>query len=451
LYLPVRSSERVSSNPVCIDEIRHPESSRSGSIRGISETFPRWKVETPDIGRSRELRTAFGRQAFSLTATSYYLADVPREDMSRPTVAKNGKPVTTEQLLRWKRGPLWDYVCVISGLKNIDLISSHHAIGRNPRPYQRDVTYNLVNGTEVRAAVRLKRTDPGMKEEAGKLLRELGIKEAGTHKVPPYYRRLTDFAWHNSAVQGGAHFTPIYYSMEQGALQDPGDRPMLETMRRRLVYLEILGSELESLEDVYDFETIRIMKDWTACLVESFASRSAEVALLMTEYKMQKGGERARLRFEDLLRELSRTHRVFSSINSALEGFLLVSLRNLVVHTTAFLVRLADGHPQVHVSLGERESPQRFGVLLDYVKDEVATLQSSVLVGHEKRNGHQFDLLRDSRFPYVTFVLGRTKKGTRSTHDAELRYDLSLGEFVKIESSFLFLVGRLLFGRDEAR
>jgi hypothetical protein len=282
--------------------------------------------------------------------------------------------------------------------------------------------------------------------ELNRALEHLGVRIApGKKKQTTYYGRLIDFAWHSSAAKGGTQFSPIYYAIEQQAKRDPHAETELRTIWRRLVYLEILGTELSSLDEIYEFKKIRTLKDRAACLIEVFASKAAEVALLMAAYWWRQKGTGPELRFENLSEVLSKTHKVFSSINSALEGFLLVALRNRVVHAAGFKLNIVDGHPEVVITLGKDDKPSKFGVLLDYVRTDVATGTYGTKVGIEKRDKAVYHLFKDGRFPYVTFVLRRSKSGTFPAHDAEFRYRLSPQELVNLESSFLFKAGRNIF------
>jgi len=215
-----------------------------------------------------------------------------------------------DKLLKWERGFLWDYVCATAGLSNLDLVNSVYLTQKTPFQFSGDETYNLRKGTEVRARTKLEQVDPNLLQAVLTVLGNLGIKSSGAQKqtlkknlsiqevlkqptltksaMPTYYGQLIDFAWHNTAEKAGTYFTPIYSLIEGLQQKYSADSVRLQTMRRRLVYLEVLRTELEDIENIYDLAVLQSLPDWLTNKVESFATMSAEVALLIVEYYQEK-------------------------------------------------------------------------------------------------------------------------------------------------------------------
>lgn len=322
-----------------------------------------------------------------------------------------------------------------------------------------DFGYNLFAGTVRRARETLSSQAPSLSREVPRILKTLGIKAPSQGKSPAanlaslsfsksamstYYGQLVDFAWHNISAKHGAHFAPIYSLIEHLQKKYPNDLERLQVIRRRLLYLEVLRIELEDIEGIYDLTGIPLLPDWLANKVETLATLSAEVALVITEYYREKTtGKHNSIRFEDLVDELPKNSPIFDSINTTLDGFLAVSIRNEMVHSTGFRVQVTNGQGRVSVTL--QRNILRFGLMQSYLQTDVLSKICASVVGTERRDLLTFFIYQDHRFPYVTFAFPRSKKGTASINGVEARYNLSVRELAKMENDFLFILARELF------
>jgi hypothetical protein len=319
-------------------------------------------------------------------------------------------------------------------------------------------------GTRVRARTRLEQADPTLLQKIPAILKSLGLKTTSSQNpalarntsiakpnvpaksaMPTYYGQLIDFAWHNTAVKGGAHFTPIYSLIEGLQKKYPNDSIRLRTMQRRLVYLEVLRTELEDIEGTYDIRAIALLPDWLTNKVETFAMLSAELALVIVQYYVEKtSGRRQTLRFEELVDALPQNSWIFSAINTTLEAFLVVSLRNEMVHSTGFMIQVVGGNARLRVSF--EHGALKFGLMQSYLKADVLSKKCSSVVGKRTVGSKTCFLYQDWRFPFLTFSFPRSKKGTASITGATLQYDLSVQELTRMEQNFLFYLAQELFG-----
>ncbi len=348
---------------------------------------------------------------------------------------------SADELLAWERGYLWDYVCAISGLNNLNILNSTYLVPRMPLTYAGDAKYNLFLGTVSRAKKNLR--NAGVSPEEGqRILRDLGIRRAQTHQLATHYGQLINFAWRGTPLESGAHFMPIYNLILRTEQQHPSDRQTLHTLRRRLVYLETLAEEIDYILDVYDFDAIPVLQDWVANKVETFVNLSAEISIIITEFYLEKKGRPERIRFEDLLDVLPKIGNVFSSINASLEGYLILSLRNEMVHSAGSYVEIIDGTPQIEVEFQRKLIS--FGCLQDYLKSDVLSGKHALNEGYVRRSGRVYFLFRDPRFSYVSFVFAKSKKGSPSLDGAIAVFKLDLERFTKLGLSFVFLLAREL-------
>jgi hypothetical protein len=395
--------------------------------------------------------------------TSSERQDLPKRLFQRVTGRiKHGRG--SDKLLKWKRGFLWDYVCATAGLSNLDLVNSAYLIQKTPFQFNGDEAYNLRKGTEVRARTKLEQVDPSLLQAVPTVLGSLGIKSSGAQRLkkrfsiqevlkqptlaksamPTYYGQLIDFAWHNTAEKTGTYFTPIYSLIEDLQQKYSADSVRLQTIRRRLVYLEVLRTELEDIESIYDLTVLPSLPDWLTNKVESFATMSAEVALLIVEYYQEKTtGKPVRFRFEELVDALPRNSWIFRAINTTLEAFLAVSIRNEMVHSTTFQIHVVGGRARIRGSF--EKGILRFGLMQKYIRLDVISKKHASVVGTETHGSQTYFIYLDSRFPYAIFAFPRSKRGTASLTGIRLRYDLSVQEFTKMEQNFLFLLANELF------
>lgn len=354
-----------------------------------------------------------------------------------PGAARN--PMTWEKFLSFDRGYLWDYVCVETGLNNLNLANAGY-LRTSPAEVVFDAQYHIFGGTRARAARAARAKDPAADEFVKKARARLGLKERGPAHRDTYYGQLIDYAWHNTEHPDGAHFTPIYHRIARLRETTPGDARRLDAIRRRLAHLEILRGELEYIEDSFVFDKIPILLEWTTNRLESYISQSAQLILLLIEYHAAKHGKTEGLRFENMFDALPPDNMIYTSLLPTVDGYLLTSMRNEAVHADGFHVELVDG--TVCITIETSNKLLRFTGMREYLQTDVASLTIAQKAGTEDRAGDVFVLVRDPRFSYVEFLFKRSKAGTLDVNSTIVRYKMTLKELLKKESGFVYIFAR---------
>ena len=186
------------------------------------------------------------------------------------------------------------------------------------------------------------------------------------------------------------------------------------------------------------------MLDWMSNKVETFATLSSEVALIIVAYHLEKAGKKQRrLRFEQLADYLPSIDSIFVSLNPSIDGFLVTSLRNEMVHSTGFRLEILNGQPRVKVSFSE--GLLKFGCTRQYLQSDILSEKLGFKIETIWRGGIIYFIYEDARFRYVTYAFPCKKKGVASLEGAIASYDLGVKEFTRIEANFLFLLSRKAF------
>lgn len=267
----------------------------------------------------------------------------------------------------------------------------------------------------------------------------LGIKGTQLHSFDTYYGMLTNYAWHGGSTKAGAEFTPINYLIDELHYLFQEDRLRLNSFKRRLKYLAFLRDEIKYVEKRFDFDKIPILSEWLTNKFENFTTLLAELSLLIIEYHAQKTTQTAshRIYFENLINEIINADASFNNINTMIEGFIAVTIRNNIVHSIGFPLKREDG--RTYVIFEDEKIEKKFTILQDYVKDTYSLFYNG------KRTSNSWIRLSDPRFPYLTMNYKVTKKGTINWPKTTIRLHIELKEYLKIMSGFLFILSRTLF------
>lgn len=346
-------------------------------------------------------------------------------------------------LFKYERGLLYDFVNSISGLNEINLFNSDSLVKEKIFTCKEDIQYNFFQIRQNKYQKEIKEQNPDFLDEANEIKSKLGIKWTGPDNFDTYYGALIDYAWHREPSETGSHFAPIYYLIKQLKKTFPEDESRLNTIYRRMVYLELLNNEFIYLKKKYDFDTIPILLEWTTNKFETFTTLLVELSLIIIEFYCDKRpcypkfGERGAM-FCDLINYIKNVKQLFSSIDFTVEGFLAVTLRNNMVHSSGYkLVR--EGNDIFIIVMEESiEKRLKFGILEDYAKD-IALRYS------DKTDPNTVQEMIDPRFPYMIHHLKISKSGTVDYGKTKISFKLEIEEYLKLMGNFLFLISRELF------
>lgn len=346
-------------------------------------------------------------------------------------------------LFNYERGLLYNFVSSISGLNEVNIVNSGYLVMGDIFTYKGDFQYNLFQIRQNKYQKEIKEQNPDFFDEASEIISKLGIKWTGTDNFDTYYGTLIDYAWHRNPSKTGSHFAPIYHLIKQLKKTFPEDESRLNTIYRRMVYLELLENELIYLKKKYDFDTIPILLEWTTNKFETFTTLLVELSLIIIEFyyykhpNLSKFGEREAI-FKDLINYIKDVKQLFRSIDFTVEGFLAVTLRNNMVHSSGYeLVKDGDG---IFIIVMEESIEKRleFGILKKYVEG-IALRYSG------KKNPNTIQEVIDSRFPYMMYHLKISKSGTVDTSKTKISFKLELEEYLKLMENFLFFISHELF------
>ncbi|MCK4735709.1 MAG: hypothetical protein KAT65_24860 [Methanophagales archaeon] len=344
-------------------------------------------------------------------------------------------------LFKYERGLLYDFVNSISGLNEMNILNSGCLVKGKIFTYVGDVQYNLFQTRRKKYQKEIKEQNPDFFDKAKEIVSNLGIKWTGTDNFDTYYGVLLYYAWHREPSETGVNFTPIYHLIDQLKNTFPEEKSRLNAIYRRMVYLEILENEFIYLKKKYDFDTIPILIEWTTNKFETFTTLLVELSMIIIEFYYDKHPNlepKEHVEFKNLINYIKDIDQLFSSINFTVEGFLAVTLRNNMVHSSGYeLVREGE---DTFVLVKEEliEKNLKFGILEDYVKD-IAFRYSG------KKVPNTVQKAIDLRFPYMIHHLKISNAGTIDYPKTKISFKLELEEYLKLMMGFLFRLSRELF------
>lgn len=344
-------------------------------------------------------------------------------------------------LFNYERGLLYDFVSSISGLNEVNIVNSGSLVNGKIFTYNGDAQYNLLQIRRNKYQKEIKEKNPDFLGEAEEIVSNLGIKWTVAANFDTYYGTLIDYAWHRKPSKTGSNFTPIYGLIGQLEEAVPEEELRLNAIYRRMVYLELLKNEIIYLKKKYDFDTIPILLEWTTNKFETFTTLLVELSMIIIEfyYDMHPNlKSKKHVEFKNLINDIKDIKQLFSSISFTVEGFLAVTLRNNMVHSSGYeLIREGD---DIFVIVKEEliEKKLKFGILEDYVKD-IAFRYS----GKKVPNTVQEAI--DPRFPYMMHHLKISKSGTLDYPKTKISFKLEIEDYLKLMANFLFLLSHELF------
>ena len=135
-------------------------------------------------------------------------------------------------------------------------------------------------------------------------------------------------------------------------------------------------------------------------------------------------------------------NQLFSSIDFTVEGFLAVTLRNNMVHSSGYeLIREGDNIFVIvkEVPASEKDPKlHEFGIFEGYVGDIASRYRGKKVPGTVQK-------VIDPIFPYMTHHLKISNKATIDIPKTKISFKLELEEYSKLMMNFLFRLSRELF------
>ncbi|MFW6026583.1 MAG: hypothetical protein ACOCRX_09590, partial [Candidatus Woesearchaeota archaeon] len=299
---------------------------------------------------------------------------------------------------------------------------------------------NLINSVYIAKKRTSVSQDLSIQDQIDKNLQNLGLKEVRKQfSKDTYYGLVTDYSWHNLSSKSGAQFSPLNYLIDEIEKINLQDKVKLDSMKRRLNYLILLRDEIQYIFSRYDFNRLPIMQDWLLNKFERYATLVAELSLFIIEYyniKINNLSEEKSIRFENMIEYIYNIDKLFQYLNSTVNGFVIINLRNHIVHSEGFELELIQDDflikiPEITINL-------KFGILENYAKDVI-----ELFFNGKKKYGTDITIT-DPRFSHLTLIYKVTKKGTIDYPKTKIKVDISIKEYIKIAEGFIFLLARTL-------
>lgn len=273
-----------------------------------------------------------------------------------------------------------------------------------------------------------------IQEQVDLYLKNLGFKETNAqYNFDSYYGLLTDFAWNDISHERGLHLTHLNYQINKLIILFPADKEQLFVIKRRLNYIYFLENEIKYILKRYDFERISIMNDWLINKFERYSTLIAELCLLIFEYS---NPGNIQLNFTDLLNKIYHKHDIFKNVNSVIHAFIIITLRNEIVHSTSgYKIEQIQNDDFLINIKGVKVS--KYNYMNKYINDVYS-------YGKDKCCDRKISII-DYRFPYIEVDYRKTKNGHIDCKATKINVVLDLKQYIKITHIFINLLANTLF------
>lgn len=281
-------------------------------------------------------------------------------------------------------------------------------------------------------------SNDSMEDRTKLFFENLGIYDADTeNRLDVYYGNFVNFSYHQIPAEAGAEFAPIMDALAKLKTKYESDTEKLESIQRRIAYLVCLKDEIEYVLKRYNLDKIRYSEDWITSKTEEFTKLTADISILLVEYYINKTSNPTYhiWQYEKMLDNISQVDKYFSFLNPTVEGYVLIILRNQIVHSTKRIIKRKNGKLFVFF---EKEKPKKFGILKDYIEDVFN------LYNESKKTHNSIIRIVDPRFPQTLIEYSISKKGTVIWENTKISFSMELNIFLKEYEGFVFLLGRTL-------
>lgn len=260
-------------------------------------------------------------------------------------------------------------------------------------------------------------------------LKNLGLKQIEKiFNKDTYYGLVVDYGWNNKV--------PLNSEINKLIELYPDDADRLNALNRRLAYLNYLDGEIRYIIERYDFDRIPILTDWLTNKFERHATLTAELCLTIIEYYHNKPNKHS-IRFEELIENIYDVDNIFKSINSTVDGFIIITIRNEIVHSTGYKIE-RDAN-KFSININDVKIKPNFGILEDYVKDVYDSFYSG------KKVPMSDIFVKDPRFPHINLIYHVSKTGTIVWNETKINIEFDLESYLKKSSGYLYILARTLF------
>lgn len=256
--------------------------------------------------------------------------------------------------------------------------------------------------------------------------KNFGLKNLNEYNKDTYYGLLIDYGHNN---QMGLHL-----EIDKLIELFPSDVDNLHTLKRRLAYLHYLDGEIKYIIEKYDFEKIPILIDWLVNKFERYATLTAELVLLILQYYHDMPNSES-IRFKEFMRYIPDDDIFSRSIATTMDGFIIKTIRNEIVHGTGYDIRRESNI--FNIDIDEVGIDLDFGITRDYVQ-EVFDLY------HVEKVPGKTNEFNDIRFPYIKLLYYVSRNGTIQDDSIKIKIHLDMESYLKMASGYIHLLGEAL-------
>jgi len=340
-------------------------------------------------------------------------------------------------LFEYPRGLLWDFVSDRTGLNNLNLIESNYLINTKILQYTDDFSYLISNVHARKCAEKIKDVNEQLFVESDAIIKDLGIKETKQYGFDTYYGTLINYSWHKGIAEQGSGYSPVYHLINELKIKYPKEIQKLDSIYRRIVYLEVITDEFQYLRDKYDYNQIPILLEWTTNKFETFAAVLTEMTLLIIEFYYRIHSklnplQKNQCKFEEIFNLTKDQSSFFNSVNHALYSLLAVELRNEITHGCGYNLIQKNGGIFFTFEIDLTTKFQQYSVLKDWINNRIIGRFSG------KKTPNIWYDFKDPCFNFTSWKIRFKKQGGFEVDNSRIVFDIELKEYIDLMIKVFF-------------
>ena len=326
-------------------------------------------------------------------------------------------------------------------------MNSHYLIGNNVIKYIADYQYLLFNIRSKKCMALTNKLNKEYFKEAEEIREKLGILKPAEYGFDSYYGTLISYALGKIESEKGTGYSPIYHKINKLKKLLPDKMNQLNSIYRRLNYIELLSKEFAYILERYDIEKIPILLEWITNKFETFTTVSTELALSLIEFyydvhpRLKSITDRG-IRFIELFNLIKDEIAFFNSYTGALYIFIAVKLRNDIVHHCGYNFNGKNSKLFINFQkdISYKSKNNLYLIFKNLIEKNIVTNIS------KKVPGNKWYIIDDPHYNYVSWNLRMQKSGEWDTNKFKISIQIELKEFINlIINGILYQLGMNLF------
>ncbi len=350
-------------------------------------------------------------------------------------------------LFYYGRGLLWDHASDITGLNSLNLLDAHYLVDKKIIKYVGDDQYLLFDMRSRKCIDRIQKYNKNYFDEAKDIRRNLGILKAAKDQFDTYYGALIKYSWHKTDAETGSGYKPIYHIINKLKKSLPHKEKQLNSIYRRLNYLELITDEFSYLSERFDSDIIPILSEWITNKFETFTTVSTELALTIIEFYYDVHPKLKSLDYQDIkfikIFDLVKDEiSFFNSYTGALYIFIAVKLRNDIVHRGGH--NLIKENKKFFIDF-QKDIPKKDTTNLYPIFRKL--IEKTVIPNISKKTTkNKWYTMGDPFYTYVSWKLRTQENKEWDTDKLKISIHIELKDYIKlITNGILYQISNALF------